>query len=152
VALPISKTDRDYQKFRDGDNAGETKVAVILEQTTPVPVTVGAVTFQEYFKQYGEQTIASMSTQTVISVVTPVNKQYRIDGINLSAENMCELRVVHQSSTMLKHRTSLTNFNASIPIGGLILEFGDTFDIEVYNPRPDPAEVNCLAYGAQNDI
>lgn len=36
MALPTSKTDRDYQKFRDGSVVGQTKVAVSVEGDTGI--------------------------------------------------------------------------------------------------------------------
>jgi len=42
MSLPPSKNDREFQSHRSGDNVGETKVAVIVEQpsSSPIPIAL----------------------------------------------------------------------------------------------------------------
>ena len=76
MTLPKTTLDREFQKFRDTNEAGKTKVAVVLEQEESVPVSI----------------VDELGTPFNLSGATQTSQGVEVDIINTTLANAVNLK------------------------------------------------------------
>lgn len=141
MALTSSKTDREFNKFRDA-GAPNTKVAVTIEQdpSNPIPITTNespdlpdGYTAVNYFD---ETTSVSTSVLTSIISLTVSDEFLLLSRIEFGGSNKAEYQLILNSSVVGRKRTYYTYLNESFECGDLKLLTGETLEVKVIHERP----------------
>ena len=151
MTLPRTIEDREYRKFVESPTRGD--------QFTAVEVLIGNDSVPVFFQEAGEginlyaeaNSVAGLSTITVLTYVVPAGKTFRLSMLDFSGENVAEYILDVNSSTQFKYRTYYTQFNGSAEFSALEYVEGDTIKIIVENKGNSVADFNANIQGRLAD-
>jgi len=148
--MSISKNtrDREFDKFR-GSEKPETRVAVEVENTNPIPVefSQGIST-----NVYGDVTaIAIGASVDVVSYTVPVGKVFVLNFAEGSGCSVSEYSVLVNSAVITKRRTAHGNYDFVSPFGGAEFVAGSVIKINASNTSGKINEYDCKLVGSIKD-
>lgn len=158
MTLPCSRSDREYQRFRDA-GVGKTCVAVCGDDGGPVEVTiVGAGASGTAINTYGTAaSVASSATVTVVSFTVPVGKVFLLERVEFAGENIANYEVQVDGSPIAKKRTWFGGdisgeFMFDSPSGAPPrYTAGQVIRLRIENFRPSTADFEARIQGVELD-
>jgi len=148
--MSISKNirDREFDKFR-GDEKPETRVAVEIENTNPVPVEFSQGVS---VNTYGDAiAIAIGASVDVVSYTVPVGKVFVLNFAEGSGCSVSEYSILADSAVIAKRRTAHGNYDFVSPFGGAEFVAGSVIKINASNTSGKINEYDCKLVGSIKD-
>jgi hypothetical protein len=153
MSIQSNIRDREYDKFR-GDNPPNTKVAVVVENTSPIsiegeisisPIPPSTLEVKGFYNS-----ITGIVPSSETNIITKVfSKVFYLSSIDLMGNNLATYKIYKNASLIMTRRTWWTDFNEEVLFYNQKFEIGDTLEVKVIHNRPDNGDFEARIIGTE---
>ena len=145
-----TRHDREYFSYTecDGKVARRTKICQDKGESIRVEIEETGLSLNQYSEP---NSVAGLSTATVLNYIVPVQKELKLKTIECSGENRALYIVEINNVVQSKKSTYFTKYNTTFEFFDFKLNAGDNLKITVQNKSTTFADFNANILGVLQD-